>query len=127
MNTRKTRSHRRLTSALCALALLLSLVPAAQAAGTPAVSNNLDNNACFGTWADPVKSHLVKNGDGLTRVEYITSKETVIIEDYSSSSPAVPSPLNCPGGADFSPGRITTSSSSARTIPMRVTAWRSSG
>lgn len=85
MSTRKTRFRRRLTSAFCALALLLSLVPAAQAAGTPAETNNLDNNAYFGTWANPVKSHLIKNGDGLTRVEYITSKETVIIEDYSSS------------------------------------------
>ena len=85
MNTRKAKFHRRLTSALCALALLLSLVPAAQAAGTPVVSNNLDNNAYFSTWANQVKSYLIKNGDGLTRVEYITSKETVIIEDYSSS------------------------------------------
>ena len=81
----KNTLTRKLLSALCALALLLSLVPAAQAADTPAESNNLDNNAYFSTWADPVKSHLIQNGDGLTRVEYITSKETVIIEDYSSS------------------------------------------
>lgn len=77
-------------------------------------SNNLDNNAYFGTWANPVKSHLIKNGDGLTRVEYITSKETVIIEDYSSSFQLQSSRTISAGACWW------------RTVPFIASIWRRS-
>lgn len=80
---------RRLTSALCALVLLLSLVPPALAAGTPAVSNNSNANTYglgFGGnyWADTIKSYLFSSGGGLTRVEYLGDQK-IIVEDYSAS------------------------------------------
>lgn len=76
---------RKLTSALCALVLLLSLVPPARAAGTPAVSKNMDANTYGGytNYASPVHSYLFNNGSGLTRVERINKE--IVVEDYSPS------------------------------------------
>lgn len=80
----KHNMTRKLLSILCALALLLSLVPAARAAGTPTASDNaLDN--CYDFSAKVVKSHLYVNASGgLTRVEALTNKE-IVVEDYSAS------------------------------------------
>lgn len=90
---------RKLLSALCALALILSLVPAAQAAGTPAVSDNaLDN--CYDFTAKVVKSHLYVNASGgLTRVEALTNKE-IVVEDYSPSF-ALLSQRKIPGELEY--------------------------
>lgn len=99
----KNTLTRKLLSALCALALILSLVPAAQAAGTPAESNNL--NACTypNFHAAPIKSYLFDNGGGLTRVEYILSQKSIVVEDYSGSfqlqsSRTIPFELSVWGG-----------------------------
>ncbi|MBD5160677.1 MAG: hypothetical protein HDT14_01360 [Oscillibacter sp.] len=79
---------KKLTSAFCAFVLLFSLVPAARAAGEPAVSSNKDRN-CYGSgrdnWASTVKSYLYTNpSGGLTRVEYLGDSK-IVAEDYSSS------------------------------------------
>lgn len=82
MSMRKRRVTR-LTALLCALALALTLCPAALAAETPAVSANI-NKQDYGTYGSTVKSYLFQNGQGgLTRVEYIGGK--VAVEDYDSS------------------------------------------
>ena len=78
----KTRQFKRLTALLCALALTLTLPPAALAADSPAVSSNI-NKQDYSTYGTTVKSYLVPNGQGLTRVEYIDGK--VIAEDYDSA------------------------------------------
>lgn len=99
----KTKLYHRLLSSLCALVLILGLAPAARAAGTPAVSNNL--NACTypNYHAAPIKSYLFDNGSGLTRVEYILSQNSIVVEDYSGSfqlqsSRTIPFELSIWGG-----------------------------
>ncbi|MCI8878893.1 MAG: S-layer homology domain-containing protein [Oscillospiraceae bacterium] len=93
---------RSLTSALCALVLVLGLIPSAQAAGTPAVSDNaLDN--CYGFNANAVKSYLYINASGgLTRVEALTNKE-IVVEDYSPSF-ALLSQRTIPGELEYYAG-----------------------
>lgn len=79
--------RRHLTNTLgalvCAVALILSLVPATLAAGSgPAVSNNV-NKEDYSSWSAPVTSYLYQNeADGLTRVEYINGQ--VVVENYSA-------------------------------------------
>ena len=97
---------KKLTAALCAFVLLLSLAPAALAAGGPAVSSNKNRN-CYGSgrdnWASTVKSYLYENpSGGLTRVEYLGDGK-IIAEDYSSSfqfqsSRTIPFELSVWGG-----------------------------
>ena len=78
----KRKLLRRMGALVCTGALLLSLVPAAAAAGTPAESRNIHKED-YTTWSKPVTSYLYENqAGGLTRVEYIDGK--VVIEDYSS-------------------------------------------
>lgn len=100
------RHARKLLSVLLALALAMSLVPAARAAGEPAVSSNKNRN-CYGgsnaNWAQTVKSYLYENpSGGLTRVEYLGDGK-IIAEDYSSSfqfqsSRTIPFELSVWGG-----------------------------
>lgn len=100
----------KLTAAACALVLSLSLLPAAQAAATPAKSTNI-NKQDYTTGGSTVKSYLYENEDGgLTRVEYING--TIVAEDYDSDftlqfSRTVPMELSI--WAASTPGRITTS------------------
>lgn len=80
----KQRLFPKLTAALCAFALLLGLLPAARAAGTPATSNNVMGNH-YQRYGEAVASHLVANASGgLTRVEALNNKE-IVVEDYSPS------------------------------------------
>ena len=105
---RKRKAFHKLTAALCALALALSLVPAAQAADTPAVSDNINANTYPGAgisggyYAATVRSYLFDNGNGLTRVEYLGNNR-IIVEDYTSSfqlrsSRTIPFELSIWGG-----------------------------
>lgn len=76
---------RRWFSILAALALTITLIPAAEAAQTPtpAVSSNKGAHEYINgrRWAQSVKSYLYENqSGGLTRVEYI--KDHVVVEDY---------------------------------------------
>ena len=80
----KNTAFQRFLSALCALVLTLTLVPAARAAGTPVASNNARRNH-YNWYAQAVASHLVANASGgLTRVEALNNKE-IVVEDYSPS------------------------------------------
>ena len=121
----KRKLPRRLTALLCALALSLSLAPAALAAGGPAVSNN-SMTAGYGdsqtAWSKPVTSYLFENPQGsLTRVEYIANQlwrmvsstieikweKSIVVEDYTPdfrllSSRTIPMELDIWGG--FFPG-----------------------
>jgi len=99
--TMKNRFSSKLTAAVCALALSLSLVPAASAAESPTKSSNI-NKQDYTTYGSTVKSYLYENEDGgLTRVEYING--TIVVEDYDSaftlqSSRTVPMELSIWGG-----------------------------
>lgn len=79
----RSKLFRRLTSALCALALMLALVPTALAAGSPAVSTNIFRS--YYQWnADCITSNLYANPNGgVTRVEKIGDE--IVVEDYSAS------------------------------------------
>ena len=98
---RRKRFHK-LAAAVCALALLLSLAPAARAADGPASSSNI-NRQDYTRWSSTVKSYLFENGSGgLTRVEYL-GEGGIVAEDYSSgfqfqSSRAIPMELSVWGG-----------------------------
>jgi len=75
---------KRLTALLCVLALMLTLSPAAFAAGTPAASSNINQQDQTDYRGSTVKSYLYENGQGgLTRVEYTGNQ--VVVEDYDSS------------------------------------------
>lgn len=79
---------KKLTAAACALALSLTLAPAALAADSPAVSSNYLGSQ-YVNGSKPVFSHLYENPQGgLTRVEYLsarTSIGSVVVEDYDDS------------------------------------------
>lgn len=80
----KVKFYRRALSALCALLLALTLVPAAGAAGTPASSDNFDRTSYDGNHARRIFSYLYANEkNGLTRVEYLGGDQ-VVIEEYDS-------------------------------------------
>lgn len=115
----KTKRFRRVTALLCALALTLSLAPAAFAAGSPAVSDNSMTSGYgekLNNWAKPVTSYLFENPQGnLTRVEYIAVQDwsmsgltismeetkTIVVEDYTPDFQLI----------------------SSRTIPMELDIW----
>ena len=78
----KHKLYQKLTAAVCALALMLSLAPSAFAVDGPAVSSNI-NKQDYTTYGSPVSSYLYDNGRGLTRVEY--TGRAVVVEDYDSS------------------------------------------
>lgn len=79
----KRKAFRKLAPALCALALALSLVPAAQAAGEPAKTDNWLKND-YEEYSERSHSCLYANpGGGLTRVEDVPYGDTILIEDYS--------------------------------------------
>ena len=97
-----TSRFSRVLSALCTLALLLTLIPCAFAdTVSPAVSDNRDQEDCT-TYGKTVTSYLFENpSGGLTRVEYIDG--TIVVEDYSSSfelqnSRTIPMELSLWGG-----------------------------
>lgn len=79
----KTKLTHKLTTAICALALLLSLASTAYAADEPVKSRNI-NAQNYSTYGTTVKSYLYENAaGGLTRVEYTNNQ--VVVEDYNSS------------------------------------------
>ena len=92
--------RKRARSLFLALVATLSLIVVpAGAAGSPAVSSNI-NAQDYTTWSKPVNSYLFENeANGLTRVEYIDGR--IVVEDYSS---------------DFI-------FQSGRTIPMELSLW----
>ena len=98
----KNRVFHRFLSALCALVLSLTLLPAARAAGAPAQTSNINKQDYTSYAASTVKSYLYANSSGgLTRVEY--DGRYVIVEDYDSSfqmtnSRTVPTELSLWGG-----------------------------
>lgn len=89
----KRRKH--LTALLCALALVISLSPAASAAAAPEASNNANRMSLFDPLnGDPhsAASYLYANSKGgVTRVEYRRVKQTdaidsyVLVEEYNRS------------------------------------------
>ena len=77
---------RKLTAAVCVLTLLLSLAPAAYAADGPVTSNNTGKNNYTFYAASTVKSYLFENSQGgLTRVEYLGSNGSIVVEDYDGN------------------------------------------
>lgn len=100
---------RRLTAALCALLLALTLTPAALAAPESASSRNQLRGNYSGNAYHPIQSYLCENSaGGLTRVELIDKQ--VVAEDYSSDFALLASrtlPMELPlwggffAGADF--------------------------
>ena len=92
---------KRLFSLFLSLAVTLSLtaLPVSAESGSPAVSDNI-NDQDYTSWSKPVASYLMENeAGGLTRVEYIDGQ--VVVEDYAS---------------DFT-------FQSGRTIPMELSLW----
>ena len=92
---------KRLFSLFLSLAVTLSLtaLPVSAESGSPAVSDNI-NDQDYTSWSKPVASYLMENeAEGLTRVEYIDGQ--VVVEDYAS---------------DFT-------FQSGRTIPMELSLW----
>ena len=74
---------KRWTALICALALVFTLSPAVNAAGTPASSRNI-NAQDYTTYGTTVKSYLYENSQGgVTRVEYTGG--SVVVEDYDSA------------------------------------------
>ena len=104
----KNTAFHRFLSALCALVLTLTLVPAARAAGTPAASNNINAHTYTHISGRPnINSYLYDNGHGLTRVENIkpspTGPSSIVVEEYSDafqlqSSRTIPFELSKWGG-----------------------------
>ena len=73
---------------LLGLVMMLGLLPVFAVAKTVSepikTSNIADQNYTYDRWSNPIKSHLVDNGDGtFTRVEY--TGEEVTVERYDSS------------------------------------------
>lgn len=96
---------KRLVSLFLALAIVLGLmpliVPDVQAAQTPAHSSNI-NDQSYSRYAAPVYSTLAANGEGYTRIEYISG--TVFVEQYDAafqflSSQEITAELSLFGGA----------------------------
>lgn len=78
---------RKILSLALALCLCAGLLPTAAALKPTSSANAGRQN--YSTWSSPVKSYLYDNGNGLTRVEYISGK--VVVENYSASF----EPLDC--------------------------------
>ena len=79
------KTKQKLTAALCALALALSLTPPALAADGPARTDNWLKND-YDDYSERSHSWLYANpGGGLTRVEDVPYGDSILIEDYSGS------------------------------------------